>query len=255
MSQPQQAAYGGRPAYGGYNAPPPSNYSGYPPVSSPHQDPGRFNYGGAPPAQHGPPSQAPPTVGSPAFFMVPPGEQRTQQTPKPGPPSDPYSLPPNRVPVGGRPQSHGPQELATAHYDSPVDNRHSFHAPSQPGQPQGGPSAPQGYDYPPAQQGNGYPPQGAPQGPPAGQQNPYEQMSSPPPQGPPHDQQPPSEPHAQQPPQQGYGYPPSQPGYAPPAPPGTTTSPAPQTYLPYRPGAQAPSAPPVGGDDASGFYR
>ncbi|USP79543.1 hypothetical protein yc1106_06817 [Curvularia clavata] len=243
MSQPQQPPYGGRPAYGAYNAPPPSGYQGYPPASStPHQDPGRYNYGGAPPAQHAPPAQVPPADSSPAFFMVPPGE-RPQQTPKPGPPSDPYSLPPNRVPVGGRPLSYAPQELATAQYDSPVDNRHSFHG--GPSQPQGGPSAPQGYDYPPTQ-GNGYPPQGAPQGPPQGQQNPYEQMSSPPPQGPPHDQQ--------QPPQQGHGYPPAQPGYAPPAPPGTSTSPAPQAYLPYRPGGQVPSAPPVG-DDAAGFYR
>ncbi|EMD88616.1 hypothetical protein COCC4DRAFT_72035 [Bipolaris maydis ATCC 48331] len=252
MSQPQQPPYGGRPAYGAYNAPPPSNYPAYPPTSStPHQDPGRFNYGGPPPAQHAPPSQAPPAGASPAFFMVPPGEQRTQQTPQPGLPSDPYSLPPGRVPVGGRPLSYGPQELSTAHYDSPVDNRHSFHGPSQPQ----GPSAPQGYDYPPVQQGNGYPPQ---QGPPQGQQNPYEQLTSPPPQGPPqgppHDQHAP-ESHAQQPPQQGHGYPPAQPGYAPPAPPGTASSPAPQGYLPYRPGGQVPSAPPVGGDDASGFYR
>ncbi|KNG50798.1 class e vacuolar protein-sorting machinery protein hse1 [Stemphylium lycopersici] len=255
MSQPQQPPYGGRPAYGGYNAPPPSNYAAYPPVSStPQQDPGRFGYGGAPP-QHGPPSQVPPPGASPAFFMVPPGEQRTQQPPNQGTPSDPYSQVPGRVPVGGRPQSFGPQELATGKFDSPVDNRQSFHAP---GQPQGGPSAPQGYDYPPStQQGTGYPPQqNAPQGPPQGPQNPYEQLSSPPPQGPPHDQQSPSDPYAQQPPQQGYGYPPAQPGYAPPAPPGTTSSPAPaQGYLPYRPGGQVPSAPPVGGDDASGFYR
>ena len=243
MSQPQQPAYGGRPGYGGYNAPPPSNYQGYPPVSStPHQDPGRYAYGGGP-QQHGPPSQVPPVGSSPAFFMVPPNE-RTQQTPKPGPPSDPYTLPPGRVPVGGRPQSYAPQELATSQYDSPVDNRHSFHAPSQP---------PQGYET------GGYPPQqGAPQGPPQGQQNPYEQLSSPPPQQAPQEQQPPSDPYSQQPPQQGYGYPPQQPGYAPPAPPGATSSPAPpaQGYLPYRPGGQqAPSAPPVGGDDAAGFYR
>jgi len=256
MSQPQQPAYGGRPAFGGYNAPPPSNYQGYPPVSStPQQDPGRFGYGGAPP-QSGPPSQVPPAGSSPAFFMVPPGEQRTQQTPKPGLPQDPYA-PPGRVPVGGRPLSYAPQELATAHYDSPVDNRHSFHAPSQPQA-----SAPQGYDYPQSsQQGGGYPPQqSAPQGPPQGQQHSYEQIMSPPPQQAPQEQQAPSDPYAQAPPQQGYGYPPSQPGYAPPAPPGASSSPAPpaQGYLPHRPGGaapSAPSAPPVGGDDAAGFYR
>ncbi|EFQ90361.1 hypothetical protein CFE70_009496 [Pyrenophora teres f. teres 0-1] len=261
MSQPQQPAYGGRPTFGGYNAPPPSNYQGYPPASStPHPDPARFGYGGAPP-QSGPPSQVPPQGSSPAFFMVPPGEQRTQQTPKPGPPQDPYAAPLGRVPVGGRPLSYAPQELATAHYDSPVDNRHSFHAPSQPQA-----SAPQGYDYPPSsQQGAGYPPQqGPPQGPPHAQQNPYDQITSPPPQHAPQEQQPPSDPYAQAPPQQGYAYPPSQPGYAPPAPPGASSSPAPpaQSYLPYRPGGaaapsapSAPSAPPVGGDDASGFYR
>jgi signal transducing adaptor molecule len=242
MSQPPQPAYGGRPGYGTYNAPPPSNFTGYPPVSSTPQQ----GYGGAPP-QHGPPSQVPPVGSSPAFFMVPPGEQRTQQqTPKPGPPSDPYAQSQGRVPVGGRPQSYAPQELATGQFDSPVDNRHSFHAPSQ---PQGGPSAPQGYDYPPSQQGSGYPPQqsAAQQGPPQGQQNPYEQPS--------HDQ-PPSDLYSQQPPQQGFGYPPSQPGYAPPGPPAVASSDAPaQGYLPYRPGGQAPSAPPVGGDDAAGFYR
>jgi signal transducing adaptor molecule len=74
MSQPPQPAYGGRPGYGTYNAPPPSNFTGYPPVSSTPQQ----GYGGAPP-QHGPPSQVPPVGSSPAFFMVPPGEQRTQQ--------------------------------------------------------------------------------------------------------------------------------------------------------------------------------
>ncbi|KAF1829513.1 hypothetical protein BDW02DRAFT_573896 [Decorospora gaudefroyi] len=242
MSQPPQPTYGGRPAYGGYNAPP-SNYAGYPPSSAPQQDPNRFGYGGAPP-QHGPPSQAPPAGSSPAFFMVPPGEQRTQQqTPKPGPPSDPYALPQGRVPVGGRPQSYGPQELATGQFDSPVGNRHSY----------AGPSAPQGYDYPP--QGSGYPSQQQQQqGPPQAQQNPYEQLTSPPL----HEQQPPTDAYSQQQqPQQGYGYPPSQPGYAPPAPPAASTSPGPpaQSYLPYRPGGQAPSAPPVGGEDASGFYR
>ncbi|KAL6709879.1 ESCRT-0 subunit protein hse1 [Coniothyrium glycines] len=250
MSQPPQPAYG-RP-YGGYNAPPPTNYSGYPPASStPQQDPSRYGYGGGAPPLQGPPSQIPLSGSNPAFFMVSPGEQRPQQqqTPKPVAPSDPYSLPPNRVPVGGRPPSFAPQELATAHYDSPIDNRQSFIAPN--------PS--QGYDYPSSGQQSGYPPQqgGPPQGPPQGQQHPYEQISSPPPQQPSHDQQPPSDPYSQQAPQQGFGYPPQQPSHAPPAPPGVATSPAPQSqgqgYLPYRPGGQAPSAPPVGGDE--GFYR
>ncbi|KAH7397346.1 hypothetical protein BKA66DRAFT_437913 [Pyrenochaeta sp. MPI-SDFR-AT-0127] len=257
MSQPPQPSYGGRPAYGGYSAPPPSNYAAYPPATStPQQDPNRFGYGGNAPPPQGAPPQFPPAGSNPAFFMVPPNDQRPQQqTPQPAPVSDPYAPPQGRVPVGGRPQSYGPQELATGHYDSPVDNRQSFIAPSQ---QQGGPSAPQGYEHPPtSQQLGGYPPQqGAPQpGPPQGLQNPYEQLSSPPPQQALHDQQPPSDPYSHPPPQQGYGYPPQQPGYAPPAPPGTTTSPAPptQNYLPYRPGGQVPSAPPVGGDE--GFYR
>ncbi|KAF1850224.1 uncharacterized protein K460DRAFT_350304 [Cucurbitaria berberidis CBS 394.84] len=252
MSQPPQPAYGGRPPYGAYNAPPPSNYAGYPPTSSPpplQQDPTRFNYGGAPPPQGAPP-QFPPAASTPAFFMVPPVDQRPQQqTPKPAPVSDPYAPPQGRVPVGGRPQSFAPQELATGHHDSPVDNRQSFVAPTQ---AQGGASAPPNYDYPPSQQPGGYPPQqgAGQQGPPQG----YEQLSSPPPQ-PAHDQQPPSDPYSQPPPQQGYGYPPQQPAYAPPAAPGPASSPPPPTqgYMPYRPGGQAPSAPPVGGDE--GFYR
>lgn len=237
MTQPPQPAYGGRP-YGGYNAPPPSNFANYPPTSPPAQQDPRFGYGGGPPAQSAP---FPPAGTNPAFFMVPPGDQRPpQQTPQPAPVSDPYAVPAGRVPVGGRPQSYGgPQELSTGHYDSPIDNRQSF----------AGPSAPQTFDYPPSNQqpGGGYPPQqqGAPGYPPQGQQSQpqFDQISSPPP--------------PQQPSQQGHGYPPSQPGYAPPAPPGASTSPAPpqsSQYLPYRPpGGQAPSAPPVGGDE--GFYR
>lgn len=252
MSQPPQPAYGGRPAHGAYNAPPPSNYAGYPSASpAPQHDPGRFAYGGGAPTAQGH-SQIPPAGSNPAFFMVPPNEQRTQQqTPQPTPASDPYSLPQGRVPVGGRPQSYAPQELATGHYDSPIDNRQSFVAP---GAPQGGPSAPQGYDYPPSsQQSGGYPPQ---QGSSQQQQpqGPYDQIPSPPPQQPTHESQPPSDPYSQPPPQQGYGYPPQQPGHAPPPLPGAAPSPAPaQSYLPYRPGGQAPSAPPVGGDE--GFYR
>lgn len=251
MSQPPQSTYGGRPPYGGYNAPPPSNYTGYPPASSSQQDPNRFGYGGGAPPPQGAPPQFPPAGSNPAFFMVPPGDQRPQQqTPNPAPASEPYAPPQGRVPVGGRPQSFAPQELATGHYDSPVDNRQSFIAPNQ---AQAGASAPQNYEYSASQQTGGYPPQqGAPQqGPPQA----YEQISSPPPQQPAHDQPPPSDAYSQPPPQQGYGYPPQQPGYAPPGPPGTASSPAPpaQGYLPYRPGGQAPSAPPVGGDE--GFYR
>ncbi|KAF1912094.1 hypothetical protein BDU57DRAFT_560004 [Ampelomyces quisqualis] len=243
MSQPPQPTYGGRPAYGGYNAPPPSNYTGYPTSSpAPQQDP-RYGYGGG--ASQGGAPQYPPAGSNPAFFMVPPaGEQRPQQQtpqPQPAPVSDPYSAQ-GRVPVGGRPQSFAPQELATGHYNSPVDNRQSFVGS---GQSQGAPPAPQGLEY---QQLPGYPPQqGA--APPQGQQNPYDQISSPPPH-----QQPPSDPYSQPPPQAGYGYLPQQPGHAPPAPPGTSSSPQPpQNYLPYRPAGQAPSAPPIGGDE--GFYR
>lgn len=259
MTQAAQPAYGGRPAYGAYNAPPPSQYAGYPPSSAaPQQDPNRFYGAGAPPSQ-GPAGHYPPAGSNPAFFMVPPGEQRPQQTPAPqaGPPSNAYSDPAlSRVPVA-RPQSFAPQELSTGHYDSPIDNRHSFH-----GAPQGAPPAGQEYSaYPPQQQQSqppGYPPQSsAPQGPPA-QSNPYEHITSPPPAQ--HDPQPPADAYAPAPQQNQYGYPPqqqpSQPGYAPPAPPGTTSSPPPpgQGYLPYRPGGQAPSAP-VGGGGDEGFYR
>lgn len=263
MTQAAQPAYGGRAGYGAYNAPPPSQYAGYPPSSAtPAQDPNRFYGAGAPQSQglpQYPPAssqaagapQYPPAGSNPAFFMVPPGEQRQQQTPAPqAGPSNAYNDPSlNRVPVG-RPQSFAPQELSTGHYDSPIDNRASFH-----GAPQGAPPAGYESSYPPQQQQQqsqpsgppGYPPQSsAPQGPP-GQQNPYEHITSPPPQQ-----------HDQAPQQNQYGYPPqqalSQPGYAPPAPPGQGSSPPPQQqgYLPYRPGGQAPSAP-GGGDE--GFYR
>ncbi|KAF7565706.1 VHS multi-domain protein [Pyrenophora tritici-repentis] len=247
MSQPQQPAYGGRPAFGGYNAPPPSNYQGYPPASStPHQDPGRFAYGGAPP-QSGP-SQVPPPGSSPAFFMVPPGEQRTQQTPKPGLPQDPYQAAMGRQPLTTtRPWTTDTRSMPLAsHKLQPLLKVTTI--PRLPSKPV------------PVTHHSKVPPQG----PPHAQQNPYDQVTSPPPQHAPQDQQPPSDPYAQAPPQQGYAYPPSQPAYAPPAPPGASSSPAPpaqtQSYLPYRPGGaaaapSAPSAPPVGGDDASGFYR
>ncbi|KAJ4407958.1 ESCRT-0 subunit protein hse1 [Didymella pomorum] len=264
MTQAAQPAYGGRPGYGAYNAPPPSQYGGYPPSSAtPQQDPNRFYGAGAPPSQgqsQFPPSAPnasgapyPPAGSNPAFFMVPPSEQRQQQTPAPqGAPSNAYNDPAlNRVPVG-RPQSFAPQELSTGHYDSPVDNRASFHG-APPGAPPAGqeyPSQPPG--YPPQQQAQppGYPPQAQASAPP---QNPYEHITSPPSQ---QHEQPPSDPYAQAPQQSQYGYPPqqapSQPGYAPPAPPGAAQSPAPQQgYLPYRPGGQAPPA--AGGDE--GFYR
>ncbi|OAL52463.1 hypothetical protein IQ07DRAFT_585637 [Pyrenochaeta sp. DS3sAY3a] len=253
MSQPPRPTYGGGYSYPAPAPPasvPPANYGGYPSSSPPpQQDPIRYNYGGRPPPAQAPASQYPPAGSNPAFFMVPPVDQRPQeQSPKPAPTSEPYIPAQGRVPVG-RPQSFAPQELSTGHYDSPVDNRQSFIAPNP---PQGGPS----YDYPQSQQAPSQPYQGAP---PAGPQNPYEQLSSPPPQQNLHDQQPLSDPYTQPaPPQGGYGYPPQQPSYAAPAPPGAAPSPAPsappaQAYLPYRPGGQAPSAPPVGGDE--GFYR
>ncbi|KAF2117153.1 hypothetical protein BDV96DRAFT_644585 [Lophiotrema nucula] len=249
MAQPQQSMYG-RPPYG-YNAPPPAaGYPGYAPVSPPpQQEPARYNYGGpggpgGPPQD--PPSQYPNAQTNPAFFMVPPNAQRPQQqTPKPIPANDPYAPPQGRIP-SGRPQSFAPQELATGHFDSPVDNRQSF---APPGQPQGAPSAPQGYDYPPtnAQPPGAFPQTGGPpQGPPAAQ-NLYEQAASP--------SDPYSQPQSQQP---GYGYPPNQPSHAPPAPPATSSPPPPiasQGYLAYRPAGQAPGAPaPVGGGDEN-YYR
>ncbi|KAJ8105633.1 hypothetical protein OPT61_g10058 [Boeremia exigua] len=94
MTQTAQPGYGSRPAYGAYNAPPPSQYGGYPPsTATPQQDPNRFYAAGAPsvqgPPQYpptGPASQGappyPPAGSNPAFFMVPP-EQRQQQTPAP----------------------------------------------------------------------------------------------------------------------------------------------------------------------------
>ncbi|KAF1976920.1 hypothetical protein BU23DRAFT_15387 [Bimuria novae-zelandiae CBS 107.79] len=237
MAQPQQP-YGGRP-YGAYNAPPTAEYAGYPPTSPPPQ-----HYGGAPQPSQTPAQQYPPAASTPAFFMVPPGQQRPQQqTPKQEPPADPYAPQQGRIPSGGRPQSFAPQELSTGHYDSPVNQRQSF-AP-----PQGGPSAPQDFAYPPSQPAPqappGYPPNNAPSAP----QNLYDQGPSP--YAPAHS---PSDPYSQPPQQQqGYGYPPQQPNHAPPAPPGAASSPPPrQSYLPYRPGGQAPSAP-SGGDE--GFYR
>ncbi|KAF2788757.1 hypothetical protein K505DRAFT_314301 [Melanomma pulvis-pyrius CBS 109.77] len=256
MTQPQQLTYGGRP-YAGYNGPPPAAaYSGFAPTSPPpQQEPTRYNYTGVPPAgSQAPPSQYPPSAANPAFFMVPPNERPQQQTPKPTQSADPYAPPHGRVPVA-RPQSFGPQELATGHYDSPVDNRHSFAPPSQ---PQGAPPVAQGYEYSQASQPPGAYPQQAsapPQAPPPGPQNPYEQSATPYQQQPPPEHQSPSDPYSQPPPQAGYGYPPQQPSHGPPAPPGAPSSPPPgqQAYLPYRPAGQAPSAPVGGGDE--GFYR
>jgi signal transducing adaptor molecule len=262
MSQPQQP-YGGRP-YPPYNAPPSGAYGGYPPSSPPPQQAG-YNYAGPPPAaSQPPPSQYPPTASNPAFFMVPPGQQRPpQQAPTPSQSADPY-IQPQRT-TAQRPLSYAPQELATGHYDSPIDNRHSFVGPP----PSQTPSAPQGYDYPPsqaqqpppnAQAPGGYPPQSSapPSAPPPGPQNPYEQ-------GPPvaYQAQSPPDSYAQPPPQQGGyggGYPPQQPNHAPPAPPGASSSPPPQAaqgYLPYRPGGQAPapSAPVGGAGGDEGYYR
>ncbi|KAF1953807.1 hypothetical protein CC80DRAFT_494385 [Byssothecium circinans] len=246
MTQPQQP-YGARPAYGAYNAPPPGAYAGYPPNSPPPQDPSHFSYSGPPPAaaSQAPPSQYPPANTNPAFFMVPPGQQRPpqQQTPKPEqPPSaDPYAPPHGgRVPSLGRPQSYAPQELATGHYDSPVDGYNYPPSQPQPGQAPGGypPSVP-----PQAQISSPYPAQQPSQAP----SDPYSQPQQAPPQQQQQQQQP------------GYGYPPQQPDHAPPAPPGAASSPPPPQaqqgaqYLPYRPAAQAPSAPPAGADE--GYYR
>ncbi|KAF2732008.1 hypothetical protein EJ04DRAFT_514211 [Polyplosphaeria fusca] len=245
MSQPQQPAYG-RPY--GYNAPPAGGYPGYAPTSPPpQQEPNRFAYGGPPPSTAQEPiSQYPPAQTNPSFFMVAPNQQRPQQqTPKPTPVNEPYAPPQGRVPAG-RPQSFAPQELATGHYDSPVDNRQSFAPPNQaqgPGQ--------QPYDYSQTSQPpGGYPQPGPSSQAPSGPQSSYDQA------GPYHQQaQSPSDPYAQPPPQASYGYPPTQPNHAPPAPPNASSPPpGQQSYLPYRPAGQAPSGPaPVGGDE--GFYR
>ncbi|KAF2741840.1 hypothetical protein M011DRAFT_472725 [Sporormia fimetaria CBS 119925] len=261
MAHPQQPAYG-RPY--GYNAPPVGQYGGYPPTSPPPpQNAGPFGYGAPPPGAQEPPSQYPPAGSNPSFFVAPASQQQQrppQQTPTPSQPSDAYSPAQGRTP-GGRPQSFAPQELATAHYDSPLDNRQSFIAPNQ---PSGAPSAPQGYDYSqPPQGAPGYPQQQhiAPSQPPSS--TPYDQVSSPYQQQPPQQHQAPPEhqdPYSQQPPAQAsYGYPPSQPSHAPPAPP-SAASPVqhgtPQ-YLPYRPGgAQVPAqaqAQAAGAEE--GFYR
>ncbi|KAF2641093.1 hypothetical protein P280DRAFT_548864 [Massarina eburnea CBS 473.64] len=243
MSQPQQS-YGARPAYAPYN-PPHAAYAGYPANSPLSQDPNRFNYAGPPPAAAAAAAAAasqappyPPSASSPAFFMVPPTQQRPpqQQTPKPDQPSsaDPYAPPhAGRVPSAGRPQSYAPQELATGHFDSPVDG-HNYPPQGLPGQapPTGYP--PQSTAPPPGQVSSPYPPQQPPQAP----SDPYSQQVPPQPQQP------------------GFSYPPQQPDHAPPAPPGAASSPPPQAqqgYLPYRPAVQAPSAPPAGGDE--GYYR
>lgn len=258
MSQPPQPAYN-RPVYGGYNAPPPNVYGGYPSTNSPapQQEPSRYNYGGAPPAgPQEPPSQFPPAGTNPAFFMVPPNQRPQQQTPKPSAPSDPYAQPQGRVP-SARPQSFAPQELATGHYDSPIDNRQTFAPSAQPSAPPA-----QGYEYssqpPPAQTQHGYPPQNQPPPQAAAAGLPYEQSSSPyPPHSPQDSYAPPPQAQGGAP---GYGYPPQQPNHAPPVPPPNAGSPPPQQgqqqgYLPYRPGAgPAPSAP-VGGGGDEGFYR
>ncbi|OCK81648.1 hypothetical protein K432DRAFT_350618 [Lepidopterella palustris CBS 459.81] len=196
MSQPPQPTYG-RPPYS-YGAAPQAPYGappggpGYPPRSPPsqHQDPSRYYAGGPPGAPSEPPSQYPPAQPNgpnPAFFMIPPSQQPQRTSPKPQSSTDPYA--PQQMRVGqGRPQSSafGPQELATGHYDSPVDNRTTF-IPGQQGPPplQNLPPPQAGYEgYAPsnihqAQQHNtqppsSYPPSNAP--PPAAA---YEGMYSP----------------------------------------------------------------------------
>ncbi|KAF2804664.1 uncharacterized protein BDZ99DRAFT_451815 [Mytilinidion resinicola] len=232
MSQPPQPSYG-RPAYG-YGAPPPQaaygapqGAPGYPPQSPPPQDPGRFYGGGPPGASSEPPSQYPASQPTgPAFFMVPPGQQPQPQPQRtsPKPQADPYAQP---LRVGqGRPQStFGPQELATGHYDSPIDNRASFipgQAPqaSAPGYEGYAPSNIAQSQHPANQPPPGYPPQ---QQPPA-TGAPYDALYSP--------QQPPSDPY-------GHPQPPSH------APPGVPSSPPPpgagyQAYQP--PGRTGPYA-------------
>ncbi|KAF2202805.1 hypothetical protein GQ43DRAFT_412901 [Delitschia confertaspora ATCC 74209] len=251
MSQPAQPAYGR--SYG-YGAPPPqAGYPGYAPTSPPPQhELNRYTYGGVPPAGPQEPSlQYPPVQpnsSNPAFFMIPPSQQAARQSPKPSAPSGPYGPPQGRV-AQGRPQSFAPQELATQHYDSPVDNRQNSYPPVQ---PDAAPSQSEGYSYPPASQNpSSYPPSQPSNALPSGYPPQQEQ--------PPQHTQSPSDPYGQEsPPAQPYAaYPPSQPNHAPPSVPAVSTSPPPQqggptTYLPYRPAQQTHAS--SGGTD-EGFYR
>ncbi|KAF2837513.1 hypothetical protein M501DRAFT_171539 [Patellaria atrata CBS 101060] len=270
MSQPHtQPAYGrlqySYPPQGPPGGYPPAGPQGGPPGPISSQDPQRF-YSPPPADQTGYPPQNQPMP----FFMVPAGTnpaqaQGNRMSPRPGS-AEGFQ---GRVPSGlgpsgpsqpqGRPQSTAyPQELATGHFDSPIDQRQGgFQAPpfaqAQPQYAQQGQPHPQrqsSYDdmnqavYNPQQR---YPPQE--------DQQPFDQGAYPPQQ-----QQP-----ARMPP----GVPSSPPlggGYGPPG--GVGSAPVPSGpgvgYQAYRPGQGGPfrgveaGAPATGaggvqGDE--GFYR
>ena len=146
MSHPPQPTYG-RPAYT-YGAPPPASQA--PPYGAggyaQQAPPDTRYYSPGPGAQNQQYSSQEPQP----FYFVPPGQQQAQggppggaqaMAPKPQASSDDlYTGPPPRTnPAAldpGRRQTMydvrpagGPQELATAAYDSPLDQRHSFVAP------------------------------------------------------------------------------------------------------------------------------
>lgn len=144
MSHPPQPTYG-RPAYA-YGAPPPSQTpaGGYAPQG---QQPDQRYYSPAPTEP-----QYPPQGGPQPFYFIPPSQQG--QAPAQGrgrTPSNPnassddlYAAPPNRTnandprrqtiafdprpsaPSGAYGEHPVAQELATAAFDSPIDNRHSY---------------------------------------------------------------------------------------------------------------------------------
>lgn len=274
MSQAAQPGYGRQPYGYGAGAPPPQSapYGGYPPQGPPQGPPQDRYYSPGPAADQG--FGYPPQNGPQPFMMVTPGQapppaQVTSPKPVNG---DPAAYVPQRVPVGGRPQSMAfPQEMAA---NSPVDTR---------------PPPQQGYEaYPP--QPSQAPPQ-VPTNQPPGAYPPQQQPSHQPSYDSPSSAYPPqapqaTDPYAQQPPQHQHQQ--SLPGAYPPAsnspPPGqspymafnqsTATLPpgggqgAPSApsggYQAYNPNAGAPAqrwgqqpAAAAGGarDDADGFYR
>lgn len=277
MSQTAQPGYGRQPYGYGAGAPPPQSapYGGYPPQAPPQER--YYSPGPAAAAEQG--YGYPPQNGPQPFMMVPPGQapppaQVTSPKPTNG---EPY-VPPQRVPVGGRPQSMAfPQEMAA---NSPVDSRPPpqeynpyppqpsqappqvpTNQPPQPYPPQQHPNLQPSYDSP----SSAYPPQQPPQGP----SDPYAQHQQQPSQTlpgayPPASNSPP--PGAGQSPYMAFNQstvtlPPAGAGAAPGAPGG---------YQAYNPNAvaaaaaaqaqrwnQQPAAVAGGGarDDADGFYR
>ncbi|KAK0654238.1 Class E vacuolar protein-sorting machinery protein HSE1 [Lasiodiplodia hormozganensis] len=237
MSQAAQPGYGRQPYGYGAGAPPPQStpYGGYPPQGPP-QD--RY-YSPVPAAEQG--YGYPPQNGPQPFTMAPPGQAPpSAQMTSPKPANGDLSYVPQRVPVGGRPQSMAfPQEMAA---NSPVDSRpppqQGYAAyPPQPSQaPPGIPT-----DQAPA---SGYPPQPQPN-----RQSSYDSPSSAYPGQPP---QGPSDPYAQQAPQPQHQHQQSVPGAYPPS--GNTPPPGQSPYMAFNqstmtlpPAGTAPGGPPAAG--------